>query len=78
MECEELNTLILPGNEVPVLGDLDALSYTPIEYGAGYIYVPRALLSDTDATKDYRRATNWSEYASQIRAIEDYPEITGG
>ena len=30
------------------------------------------------ATKDYRRATNWSNYASQFRAIEDYPEICGG
>lgn len=38
----------------------------------GYIYVPRALLSDDDATKDYRRATNWSEFATQFRALEDY------
>jgi hypothetical protein len=37
-----------------------------------YIYVPRALLSDDDATKDYRRATNWSAHASQFRALEDY------
>jgi hypothetical protein len=37
--------------------------------------VPKALLSDDDATKDYRRATNWSTFANQFRAIEDYPEI---
>lgn len=38
----------------------------------GYIYVPKALV-DT-----YKTATNWVTYADQIRAIEDYPEITGG
>ena len=37
-----------------------------------YIYVPRALLSDDDAKKDYRRATNWSTFATQFRALEDY------
>lgn len=45
---------------------------TPIEKGTGYIYVPRAFLSDTDETKDYRRATNWSTFAAQFRALEDY------
>lgn len=34
-------------------------------------------------TKLFRRclkkvATNWSTFAEQFRAIEDYPEITGG
>ena len=38
----------------------------------GYIYVPRALVNS------YKAATNWSTFASQIRAIEDYPDITGG
>ena len=37
-----------------------------------YYYVPRSLLSDSDATKDYRRLTNWSTMASQFRALEDY------
>lgn len=45
---------------------------TPIESGTGYIYFYR---SEVDKHKS---ATNWSVYASQIRAIEDYPEITGG
>lgn len=40
--------------------------------GTGYIYVPKALV------EDYKVATNWSVVASQFRAIEDYPEITGG
>lgn len=47
-------------------------TYNPNGDKDGYFYVPRALLSDTDATMDYRRATNWSTYASQFRALEDY------
>lgn len=46
-------------------------SGTPIASGAGYIYVPSALV---DA---YKADTNFSNYATQIRAIEDYPEICG-
>ena len=46
--------------------------HSKIAAGNGYIYVPRALLSDDDETKDYRRATNWSTYAAQFRALEDY------
>lgn len=37
-----------------------------------HFYVPKALL------EDYKVATNWSNYANRFRAIEDYPEITGG
>ena len=36
------------------------------------IYVPRALVNE------YKNATNWTVYADYIRAIEDYPDITGG
>ena len=39
---------------------------TPIESGTGYIYVPKALI------EDYKVTTNWSVYASQFRALEDY------
>ena len=49
-----------------------AFYQTPIANGTGYIYVPSAMV---DA---YKTATNWSTFADQIRAIEDYPEITGG
>ena len=34
--------------------------------GPTYIYVPAALLDD------YKAATNWSNYAAKLRAIEDY------
>lgn len=54
-----------------ILGNYDA-TYNPNSQQDGYVYVPRALLSDTDETMDYRRATNWSTYASQFRALEDY------
>lgn len=37
-----------------------------------YVYVPSALLSS------YKAASGWSEFADRIRAIEDYPDITGG
>ena len=40
--------------------------YNPTGKKFGYIYVPRALV---DA---YKTNTNWSTYASQIRALEDY------
>lgn len=42
------------------------------------IYVPRTLGDGSDGPAAYAAATNWSAYADQIRAIEDYPEITGG
>lgn len=45
---------------------------TPIANGTGYIYVPKALVNS------YKAATNWSKWAAQFRAIEDYPEICGG
>ena len=37
-----------------------------INKGTGYIYVPRALADS------YKSATNWSAYASQFRALEDF------
>ena len=39
---------------------------TPIANGTGYIYVPRALVGS------YKTATNWSTFATQFRALEDY------
>ena len=67
-------TVVVLRNESHVcnLSDTNAFADTPIASGTGYAYVPRAWLSDDDETKDYRRATNWSTYASQFRALEDY------
>jgi hypothetical protein len=74
-----LNTLIIRTTEgVCKLEDEDAFGdptygeACSIGAGKGYIYVPKALV------EEYKVATNWSNYASQIRAIEDYPGICGG
>ena len=68
--CTALETLIYRTTaRVPSMGSVSSLSNTPIASGTGYIYVPRALVDK------YKVATNWSVYADQIRAIEDYPEI---
>ena len=69
--CTALKALILRKQTIVSLGSSNALTNTPIASGTGYVYVPRAQLSDTDSTKDYRRATNWS--AGYIfRVLEDY------
>lgn len=66
-----LETIILRGSSVATLAS-SVFSGTPIASGTGYIYVPSALVDS------YKAATNWATYANQIRAIEDYPDITGG
>ena len=77
--CENLKALILrrTSSICTLAVATNGFQDSAIANGTGYVYVPKALLSDDDATKDYRRATNWSNYASQFRAIEDYPEICG-
>lgn len=69
-ECSTLTVLILRRTDsIVTLMNANALANTPIAGGTGYIYVPSALV---DA---YKADTEWSVYASQIRAIEDYPYI---
>lgn len=58
----ELATLIIRTNSVCALGANNNLNSTKI-------YVPQVLV---DA---YKTAPNWSAFADNIRAIEDYPEI---
>lgn len=71
--CSVLETVILRKSDgICTLQTINALSSNKFNNGTAFVYVPAALV-DT-----YRRATNWSAYANQIRAIEDYPEITGG
>lgn len=71
--CSSLETLILRyEGGVVALQNVNSLTGTPVEAGTGYVYVPAALVDS------YKAATNWATYADQIRAIEDYPEITGG
>lgn len=70
--CGKLDTVIIRTPTVCELQNTNAFTGTKIASGTGYVYVP-AVLVDT-----YRNSTNWSSYESQIRAIEDYPDICGG
>lgn len=63
--------LILRSDAVCTLDNVSAFAVNsgitpPITSGTGYIYVPRALVDS------YKAATNWSTYATQFRALEDY------
>lgn len=69
--CSALEALIIRTNSVPTL-ESSNFNNSGIASGTGYIYVP------SDLVDSYKAATNWSAVASQIRAIEDYPDITGG
>lgn len=83
-DCSRLVTVIIRTPTLAPLANTNAFanchhflgtthsSYNPTGAKDGYIYVPKALLDS------YKTATNWVTYADQIRAIEDYPEITGG
>lgn len=72
-DCPKLVTVILRKVDgICTLGSTDIFKSTPIEYGTGYVYVPASLVNS------YKAATNWTVYANQIRAIEDYPDICGG
>lgn len=53
-------------SRVCTLSNVNAFADTPIANGTGYIYVPSALLSN------YKTASNWSTYAAQFRALEEY------
>ena len=76
--CNKLTTLILRSNNhvcylpYSIENALGNTPFTDSSLGQGYLYVPRALL-DT-----YKNESNWTVIADRIRAIEDYPEITGG
>jgi hypothetical protein len=74
-------TVILRNTEKVVTLDSafsNAHSITKDDYISGSVhfyccfYVPKSLI------EEYKVATNWSNYANRFRAIEDYPEITGG
>ena len=66
--CSKLKTLILRHSEgVVTLKNKNALNATLIyKKTTGYVYVPAALI------EDYKVATNWSFFATQFRALEDY------
>lgn len=69
---KRLATLILGSDTVVSLQSTGAFDNTPIKSGTGYIYVKRALVDS------YKSETNWSTFANQFRAKEDYPEVLEG
>lgn len=65
--CSELISLIIrTTSQICKLKYANIFIQTPINNGTGYIYVPSALI------ESYKTATNWSTFASQFRALEDY------
>ena len=83
-ECQSLVAVIIRTSVVCQLQNVNAFNrcnhftgevnstYNPEGLKDGYFYVPR------DLVEEYKVAQNWSEFADRFRAIEDYPEITGG
>ena len=64
--CRSLKSLLLRNNKVCTLSNTNTFNSTPISSGTGYIYVPSELI------EQYKTANNWSTYAAQFRALEDY------
>lgn len=64
--CGIKNLILRRTDGLATLDATSALSNNPIANGTGYIYVPRSLVDS------YKNATNWSVYANQFRALEDY------
>lgn len=67
--CSALKALILRSTTLCEIGSVTPLEDSSIASGNGYIYVPAALV---DA---YKAHSGWGQYTSQIRAIEDHPEV---
>ena len=72
--CGSLFTVILRrSDKIVTLANSNAFENSLIYNGGqGFIYVPASMV---DA---YKADANWYVYDKQIRAIEDYPGITGG
>lgn len=65
-DCSALKSLVIREFGANYVLNSNAFTNSGIANGTGYIYVPRAMVSTLQS------ATNWSTYASQIRALEDY------
>lgn len=64
--CTALVALVMRVEDFVPLENTNAFTGTPIASGAGYIYIPSALIPN------FQTATNWSTFANQFRALEDY------
>lgn len=59
-----------------ILGTVSA-TFNPEGLADGYIYVPKVLDDGSGGVAAYEAAANWSSFAGQFRAIEDWPEVCG-
>ena len=64
--CLSIRNLIMRQHFVVENKGSSSISDTGPSKGYGYIYVPKSLVDS------YKSATNWSVYANQFRALEDY------
>lgn len=63
--CGNLTEIIINSETVCQLQNVNAFNGTKYDSGLGYIYVQDNLVSS------YKSATNWSNYASQIKGISE-------
>ena len=68
--CNALETVIL--RKTSGLVGVNYYAYPNLNTYNCYVYVPASLLAE------YKAHEYWQAYTSKFRAIEDYPEITGG
>ena len=68
VNCKKIESVILRNPNTVVTLGTTVFSNTNATF---HIYVPAALIDS------YKVAANWSTYADQFRAIEDYPDICG-
>lgn len=68
--CNALETVIL--RKTSGLVGVNYYTHPNLNTYNCYVYVPASLLAE------YQASEHWAGYASRFRAIEDYPEITGG
>lgn len=61
--CTQLKTLVLMGEELCSLYNLNVLYQTPLRNGSGHIYVPQNLI------EEYKTATNW------VTLYTSYPDL---
>lgn len=66
--CPLLETLIVRTSSLCTLANTSALNGTKIANGTGYIYVQDSLV------ENYKSASNWSNFASQIKPISELGE----
>lgn len=71
--CAKLKAVIIRRTDaVNAYPWVNGFNGSGIASGIGFIYVPRSLVAS------YQAHSDWSKYSSQIRAIEDYPDIANG